>query len=76
MLAKYEDLVTNPFGSFSELFDFAGISDMSRFIVRKIHSRSLKKNATPPIDEAVFQLCMDLQNRFYAVADAAHESKA
>lgn len=67
MHAHYEDLVSRPIETTSEIFDFVGIPDMSPWIVRKIHARSVKKNAEPPIDPEIRQLCMDLQERFAAL---------
>ena len=78
MLVNYEDIVSDPLNTVSEIFDFVGIDDMSPWIVRKIHSKSLGKNATPPISEEVFDLCMELQNRFAdskARQDAARQAE-
>jgi hypothetical protein len=68
MLVKYEDLVTNPMATVSGIFEFTGIRGMSPWIVRKIHSRSLGKNASPDIAQPVLELCNSLQDRFNAVA--------
>ena len=64
MLVRYEDMVTDPLATVTGIFDFVGIPDMSPWIVRQIHSRSLRKNAAPPIADDVYELCMDLQDRF------------
>ncbi len=64
---RYEDMVSHPVETASAIFKFAGVPDFSPWVVRKIHARSLKKNATPPITPAVFDLCMQLQERFQAL---------
>ena len=68
MLIRYEDLVTEPLSTVSGIFDFVGIPDMSPWIVRQIHVRSLRKNASPPIADAVYKLCVELQDRFASAA--------
>ena len=72
MLVKYEDMVTEPLSTVSGIFDFVGIPGMSPWIVRQIHARSLRKNATPPIDREVYELCIGLQDRFASVSGSQH----
>lgn len=64
---RYEDMVSRPVETAQSIFSFAGMRDFSPWVVRKIHARSIKKNATPPIEQDVFKLCMGLQDRLMAL---------
>lgn len=68
MLVRYEDMVTDPLATVTDIFDFIGVPDMPPWIIRQIHARSLRKNANPPIADDVYELCMDLQSRFALMA--------
>lgn len=67
MTVRYEALVSQPEETAASIFAFAGITGFSPWSVRKIHARSIRKNAAPPIAPEVFQLCMGLQDRFNAL---------
>lgn len=64
LVVHYADLVTNPGQTMETVFKFAGLTDYSGFITRKIHARSIRKNPPPPIDPGVMQACAALQQRF------------
>jgi hypothetical protein len=64
LVVQYANLVTRPAPTLETVFDFAGLGDFSSFVTRKVHARSIRKNAPPPIDPGVAQACASLQQRF------------
>jgi hypothetical protein len=62
-LVKYESLVRTPDQEFRQIFDFLGL-DYSRRIASSIHARSIRKNAAPPIEPGIREICGALTARF------------
>ncbi|MDY6839533.1 MAG: sulfotransferase [Thermodesulfobacteriota bacterium] len=62
VLLKYEDIVSNPEGSFSSLFRFVGLQPFEK-CYKHIHRKSIAKNRYEGITPAVRELCEDLLKR-------------
>ncbi len=76
-LVRYESLVRTPDQEFRRIFDFLGL-DYSRRIAASVHARSIRKNATPPIEPGIREICGALTARFDVVLqrqDGAAENR-
>ena len=64
MLVKYEKMVSKPNETIKQVYNFIGIVDYSSFVVRKVHARSINKNAEPHIHPKIYKECKALQDKF------------
>lgn len=62
MLARYESTVSSPSQEFGHIFRFSGITFNPAY-VSNIDSSSIGKEAFPPIDPKIHDMCEELQNR-------------
>ncbi len=62
-IVNYDDYVTDPQRHFRKLINTLGLKTKP-YMTRHIHAKSIRKNAKPPIDGKIMDLCRILDQRF------------
>ena len=62
LVVNYDGMVTKPVEMFERMFEFLGVDFRPRY-ARTVHSRSIRKSASPAIDREIAEMCDEMYVR-------------